>query len=136
MTMPKVPVPSDLKLVAAHVRWLFEQYDLDPDDLKDWHTLLHMLAPTSGPPAKWFSLTLCMLRHHVEVLRELTPDQTDLWYCQQISENKGKYALSEPHFKGINPKTLRRKLADARKPELQATYDAYCEGVRRHVEEA
>jgi hypothetical protein len=136
MTMQKkIPVPSDLRLVYRHVRRLFEKHDLDPDNLRDWYTLLHILAPHSGPPAKWFSVTLCMLRQHVEALRELTPGQTDLWYCQQISENKGKYALSEPHFKGINPKTLRRKLAEARKPELQATYDAWCEGGRHHAEE-
>jgi hypothetical protein len=146
MTMQKkISVPSDLRLVYRHVRRLFEKHDLDPDNLRDWHQLLHILAPHSGPPAKWFSVTLCMLRATVEALQALNPGKSDLWCCEQISKNKNNvgpsyYDADTPYdrvfpFKGINPKTLRRKLAEARKPELQATYDAWCEGGRRDAEE-
>jgi hypothetical protein len=137
--MPKLPVPSSFSFdrrLHAHVRRLFERYDLDPDDLHDWRKLLFKLA--GDPPGRWgrwHSGTLCMLRHHVEVLGELIPGKTDEWYCEQISQNKGKYALSEPHFKGIKPGTLRRKLADARKPAMRAIYETYCEGIRRYAKE-
>jgi hypothetical protein len=140
----KIPVPSDLKLVYKHVRRLFEKHDLDPDNLKDWHQLLHILAPIPGPPSKWNSVTLCMLRATVEVVRNLHPGKSDDWCCQQISQNKNfigpSFFNTDTHdrvfpFKGIKPKTLRRKLAEARKPELQAIYDAWCEGGRHHAEE-
>jgi hypothetical protein len=77
-----------------------------------------------------------MLRHHVEVLRELIPGKTDEWYCEQISQNKGKYALNEPQFKGTGPRTLRRKLADARKPAIQAIYETFRTNIRRYAKEA
>jgi hypothetical protein len=70
-----------------------------------------------------------MLRQHVDALRQLIPGKTDAWYCEQISQNKGKYALSEPQFKGIGAGTLRRRLADARKPAMQAIYEAYCKNI-------
>jgi hypothetical protein len=150
IAMPKIPVPPSVSLEGrrtAHVRRLFERFGLDPTDLSHWHKLLFELA--GKPPGRvgmWPSPTLCMLRHTVEVLRELNPGKSDDWCCQQISKNKNNVGPSffdadAPHnrvfpFKGLDPKTLRRKLADARKPAMRPSYEAWREAFRVHGKEA
>jgi hypothetical protein len=38
-------------------------------------------------------------------------------------------------FKGLDPRTLWRRLADARKPAMQAIYETYRENIRRYAKE-
>jgi len=77
----KPPVPPSLSLEgrqAAHVRRLFEKFDLDPTDLSQWRKLLFELAgKRPGRWGRWPSPTLCMLRHTVEVLKVLNPGKGD-----------------------------------------------------------
>ena len=121
----KIPVPASLRLdgpPAAHVRRTFKRYGLDPTNLVDWYTLLFKLSgKRGGPPLKWSALRLLRLRADVERLRHRNPGESDTWCCREISKNKDK---SNP-FKGEDVGTLRRRLADARKPEMRQSYEYY-----------
>jgi hypothetical protein len=134
--MPKIPVPPSLNL-DAHVRRVFKRFNLDPDDLQDWHTLLLNIAGgRPGAPLKWNAWELCKLRMMVDLLHHLRPNKSDAKCCQELSRNKGHFRFrkggsTKGYYEGINPGTLRRRLQDARKPAMRVAYENFCEVMRR-----
>jgi len=120
-------------LKCESVRKLFKQHNLNPNNLRHWHVLIWEVAGyfekrAPGNRRKWHSVELFVLRRQVELMREKEPQKTDVECCE---------ALAKRHYKDKDLKlgTLRRKLADARKPALEAEYKSFLNMMDRAVRE-
>src|ERR1700716_2224318 len=129
-----VEVPAEVAfdgLKCESVRKLFKQHNLNPNNLRHWHVLIWEVAGyfekrAPGNRRKWHSVELFVLRRQVELMQEKEPQKTDEECCK---------ALAKRHYKGLKKdlksRTLRRRLADARKPALEAEYKSFLSMVDR-----
>jgi hypothetical protein len=119
-----VEVPADVSFDGPKcdsVRKLFKKHNLDPKNLRHWHVLIWEIAEelkkhTPGRRWEWTSSELFTLRWRVEWMQKKEPQKTDGECCE---------ALAKRHYKDLKSGTLRRRLADARNPDLEAEYKSF-----------
>jgi hypothetical protein len=113
------------------VRKLFKKHNLDPNNLRHWHVLIWEVAEyfekrAPGRRWEWHSSELFKLRWQVELMQKKEPQKTDGECCK---------ALAKRHYKDLKLETLRRRLADARKPALEGEYKSFLNMMDRAVRE-
>jgi hypothetical protein len=127
-------VPAELDFNGprcAHVRQFFKKFDLDPNNLRHWHLLIWDLAgKPRGRPSKWKKLEeLYVLRLQVDLMKHADPAKDDAQCCIELTKKKGKN--KKVPYPNLKPKTLERRLRDARKPEHALPYKGFVDMLRR-----
>jgi hypothetical protein len=129
----KIPVPDILRLCGPHftdIRWAFEKFNCDPENLLDWQTMLGHFARdlksrAPGNRTKWDRTEIFMLRVAVEEIQRRDPTKTKGRACKDLSKRKPWDAFTSSN--------LRRRLADAREPANEPAYKKFKTWLHKYV---
>ena len=108
---PSKTTEKTVRLLKKPLRALFKRAGLDINNDDHWHELLIFIAwaiysKDPGHPKSWTNKKLRQLRANVTTLQSDNANLTEYDCCEQLA--------MKPQYVGLTPRTLRRRLQDAK----------------------